>query len=284
MTPQLRTLAEGLDHPESICLGPDGALFAGGEDGQIYRIETDGGHETIAHFPGRYFLGVAADAGGRLYLCDMNNAVVMRLDPATGESDDWCVAASGSRLVCPNTGAFNPDGSMWLTDSGEMGRPAGAIVLVPAGGGDGERLDLPPLHYPNACALGRGNMLYVAESILPGVTVIRDGVREVHRMLERTVPDGIAVTEDDTVLVGCFQPNAIMAMPGWGRPEGPVETIAEDWSGLEMLTPSGLAFFGPELDKLAISTVCGWSVRAFDELPFGGRPLVLPTHGLGGRL
>jgi uncharacterized protein YjiK len=43
---QLRSLANGLDHPEGVALGPDEMLYAGGEAGQVYRIDPNGGgHE-----------------------------------------------------------------------------------------------------------------------------------------------------------------------------------------------------------------------------------------------
>ena len=36
-------LAEDLDHPEGIAWGADGFLYAGGEAGQVYRIESSDG-------------------------------------------------------------------------------------------------------------------------------------------------------------------------------------------------------------------------------------------------
>ena len=30
----------GLDHPEGIAAGKDGEAYAGGEDGQVYKIDT----------------------------------------------------------------------------------------------------------------------------------------------------------------------------------------------------------------------------------------------------
>src|SRR4029453_16282430 len=41
-------LAGGLDHPEGIAWDPSGALFAGGEAGQIYRIDLDGPGTGVA--------------------------------------------------------------------------------------------------------------------------------------------------------------------------------------------------------------------------------------------
>ncbi len=35
-----RTWANGLDHPEGVAVGPDGMIYAGGESGQVYRIES----------------------------------------------------------------------------------------------------------------------------------------------------------------------------------------------------------------------------------------------------
>ena len=35
------TFVEGLDHPEGVALGPDGNIYAGGEAGQVYRINYE---------------------------------------------------------------------------------------------------------------------------------------------------------------------------------------------------------------------------------------------------
>src|SRR5437868_13936704 len=41
--------ASGLDHPECLAFDRDGILWAGGEAGQVYRIDRDGKPETIAN-------------------------------------------------------------------------------------------------------------------------------------------------------------------------------------------------------------------------------------------
>jgi sugar lactone lactonase YvrE len=116
-TADLGTLASGLDHPEGVALGPDGNLYAGGEAGQVYRIDPSGGHEQIANTTGSV-LGVCLDAGNSIYLCDPGNHAVMRIDGATGSVDRWCESAAGAPLRVPNWAAFARDGSMWLSDSG----------------------------------------------------------------------------------------------------------------------------------------------------------------------
>ena len=38
---QISVFVEGLDHPEGIAWGLDGYAYAGGEAGQVYRIDVD---------------------------------------------------------------------------------------------------------------------------------------------------------------------------------------------------------------------------------------------------
>ena len=65
----VRTLATGLDHPEGIALGQDSLLYAGGEAGQVYRVDPtkgealsskmyDEGADVIYHAAGQSGLGL----------------------------------------------------------------------------------------------------------------------------------------------------------------------------------------------------------------------------------
>jgi gluconolactonase len=68
--PLIEILVDGLDHPESVCWDPGAAVvWAGGEAGQVYRIELEERRvETVARAPG-FVLGLAVDGRGRLVLC-----------------------------------------------------------------------------------------------------------------------------------------------------------------------------------------------------------------------
>src|SRR5918911_692977 len=90
----LRTVAEGLDHPEGVATGPDGLLYAGGEAGQVYRIDPEArAAEQIAD-TGGFVLGLCHDAAGTIYACDTGR--VVRVDAGSGAVDTFCDGAGGS--------------------------------------------------------------------------------------------------------------------------------------------------------------------------------------------
>src|SRR5829696_9854028 len=78
----LSVLAPGLDHPEGVAWGPDGKVYAGGEAGQVYRVNLeDGTFEAFAN-TGGFVLGLAHDAAGSVYACDQGLAQVVKVTPA----------------------------------------------------------------------------------------------------------------------------------------------------------------------------------------------------------
>ena len=51
-----------IDHAEGVAVHEDGSVWCGGEAGQVYRIELDGSHETVAMIEGGVLLGLALGA------------------------------------------------------------------------------------------------------------------------------------------------------------------------------------------------------------------------------
>ena len=128
-------------------------------------------------------------------------------------------------------------------------------MAVPPGGGDATVV-ADGFDYANGIALSAdATTLYVVETFdNPGVTALSltDGSRHRVADLPRTVPDGIALCDDGALLVSCFQPNHIYRIAAGG---GVPELVLDDWRGLQTLTPTNIAFFGPGGSRLAIASL-----------------------------
>ena len=62
----------GLDHPECITWGSDGYAYAGGEGGQLYRINVaENKFEQFSQAP-QFVGGMCQDGSGNLYFCSGN--------------------------------------------------------------------------------------------------------------------------------------------------------------------------------------------------------------------
>jgi len=146
----LRTVCDGLDHPEGICWCPTAqALYAGGEHGQIYRVGlTSGAVELIAQISNGFILGLAVDGDGRIYACDIGNHRVQRVHPVDGT-----ITTYGSCLAYPNYPVFAVDGCLYVSDSGSWDADADGSIMRIDPGGYTSRLDTPPLRFPNGLAL-----------------------------------------------------------------------------------------------------------------------------------
>ncbi|MBI4028389.1 MAG: hypothetical protein HY360_25615 [Verrucomicrobia bacterium] len=47
-TPQnVSIIGKGLDHPECVCIAPDGTVYAGGEAGKLYLANLGGSHVSV---------------------------------------------------------------------------------------------------------------------------------------------------------------------------------------------------------------------------------------------
>ncbi|HKF92702.1 MAG TPA: hypothetical protein VKC52_14635 [Acidimicrobiia bacterium] len=66
----IEVLVDGLDHPEGVCWDPFAeVLWAGGEAGQLYRVDLEArAAEEVSRAPG-FLLGLAGDGRGRVVLC-----------------------------------------------------------------------------------------------------------------------------------------------------------------------------------------------------------------------
>lgn len=270
------TLATGLDHPEGVAVGPDGSLFAGGEAGQIYRVGVGGAVDEIAS-TGGFIYGVVVDGSGDVFACDFGNAAIARAS-ATGEVATYSNGTAGRPMRVPNFAAFDDGGNLYVTDSGEWGDDDGIVYRIAPGGATEVWTEATP-RFPNGCCLtAGGEALLVVES--HGRAVVRVPIEDDGSAgrpepvvdLSGSQPDGIALAEDGTMFVGCYRPDRIYRIP----PGGPVEVFADDLDGVVLNQPANVAFSGPNLDRLVVSSLGGWSLVA---APAGvhGLPLRYPS-------
>lgn len=271
----LRTLAYGLDHPEGVAAGPDGALYAGGEAGQVYRVDPASGDiEQIAD-TGGFVLGVALDAAGTIYVCDAGRAAVLRIG-TDGAVDTYCERTSDGALMVPNWLAFEPDGSLLFSDSGTEGFELhdGRVVRVPPGGGDGETLELGrPVHFPNGLAVQDDGSFYLVETFTPRLSRYTPGSGlETLIDFPSSAPDGLALTADGGLVISFYYPYRLMYLPA-GATEA--EMLLDDAQGLSMPNPTNVAFYGEDMRTLAIVAHGGMFLTSL-EVPFAGKPLNRP--------
>jgi sugar lactone lactonase YvrE len=266
--PGLRTVVEGLRHPEGVCWSPDEqVLYAGGEAGEVYRFGLEGGtFERLCTVPGGSMLGIAIDGEGALYLCDTGNGCIQRVAPDGG------LRQYGAAIGYPNFAAFDGDGRLWVSDSGDWGRSTGGIVRIDPDGSTQRVID-GGLHFANGLAVHEG-WLYVVESTWPRIVRIplTGGPPEPVIVLDQVVPDGIAFDAEGGLWIGCWQPNRVYRLD----PDGALEVVVDDWSGVHAPTPTNLAFAGADLDVLVLASLGTLTVNACDP-GFTGAPLHRPT-------
>jgi gluconolactonase len=257
-------LAGGLDHPEGIALGPDSLVYAGGEAGQVYRIGADGSVTELAS-TGGFMYGVALDAALNVYACDYGNASVARITPS-GDVSTYSSGTADRAMRVPNFAAFDDEGNLYVTDSGEWGSDDGLIYRIAPDGTTmvwSDELG----RFPNGCCLSAdGGSLYVVESrgrAISRVTIADDGsAGPAEQIVDLTgaQPDGIAMATDGSFLIGHYRPDRVSLL----RPDGSVEVLAEDPDGVVLNQPANIVFVGEGLREIAVSSLGGWSLMKAD--------------------
>lgn len=265
-----RVLVDGLDHPEGVAY--DHArhlLYAGGEAGQVYRIDVIAGTVAeIARTPG-FVLGLAVDGLGRIVACDSVDGAIWVVDH--GKAGRLIDSVEGKPLRMPNFAAFAPDGTLYFTDSGGWNLDAGLTVRLDP---DGEAIvvDRTLDRFPNGCAVtADGSELWIIQS--EGADVSRIDLRAGGRpervvTLPGTVPDGIAFTEDGGAVISCYRPDRIYHLAA----DGALEILAEDPQGTLLAAPTNICFVGEGRTDLVSANLGRWHLTLIESGLVGARP------------
>jgi sugar lactone lactonase YvrE len=255
--------ADGLDHPECISVHPDGSVWAGGEAGQIYRIDADGSNMQEINNTKGFILGIAFSPDASwLAACDLKNKCVWKLDIKTNQLTKFAIGADGENFNIPNYASFTRDGKLFVTESGAFRQITGKIFCFDENG-KGTIWHHGPFNFANGLALDADEkFLYVVCTWLPGVERIAinedgsAGEREVFCTLPQTCPDGIAFDDDGNLYIGCYAPSRIYKV----SPNKEVSILVDDWEAHTISNPTNLAFGGKNFDALFTANLGRWHI------------------------
>jgi len=266
----------GLDHPECVNWGMDGYAYAGGEAGQIYRVDVHSGEAEQIASTGGFVGGLAQDGSGNVYAC--SNGAVMRIAP-DGAVDTYTTGTADEPMRVPNYPTFDGTGNLYVSDSGEWKADDGYIYKV-LPGGEASVWCRSLTQFPNGlCLNAAGDFLYVVMSLnAPRVERVRiepDGsageVEEVVQ-LPGTVPDGLAFDTDGNLYISCYRPDRVYRL----SPQGELEILAEDFEGTVIAAPTNVAFCGEDRDILLSANLGRWHLTRY-EVQATGVPLNYPV-------
>ena len=213
---------------------------------------------------GGFIYGVTVGGAGDVFACDFGNAAVMRVwRPArsrptrAARPSARCASRTSRRSTTAGTCTSRTRASGATTTGSSTGsRPGGATeVWTEATSRVPERV-LP--HRRGGRAAGGRVARSAPWSASPSGTTAAPDRRSRVVDLSGSQPDGIALAEDGTMFVGCYRPDRVYRI----APGGPAEVFAEDADGVVLNQPANVAFWGPNLDRLVVSSLGGWSLVA----------------------
>ena len=279
-TRQVETIVDGLDHPECLCFGTDGAGYAGSEDGRLFRFTMSGNKTVVGSVDGGSIGGICVDANNVVYDCDYGTLKVHAIRPDRTVRE-FSTGTSMRPMRYPNYPVFGHDGQMYISDSGDFYRANSTIYMVD--GGETTQAATDGYHFLNGLAIdGEGRWLYAIES--SASCVLRFpiqgkslGEAEVFVHLPGCVPDGLAFAESGHVYVACYAPDVIFRV----SPAGLATTLLFDPVADKLNRPTNVAFY-PNSTLLCFSNLGGFTVNVVD-VGEHGLPLNYPNIGGGNR-
>lgn len=263
-----------LDHPEGIAVHRDGSVWCGGERGQIYRIEPDGSSMEEITSSGGFSQGMAFDAEDNLFVCELKQAAILRLDAKSGALEKFADNADGRGINICNHLAFGPRGELYVSDSNAFKEPGPGIFRFEPDG-TGELWYSEPINFANGLALSAdGGYLHVAETFGNAVFRIRieedgsAGAREEVAKIPGVLPDGLAFDTVGNLYVACYEPSQVLRV----STDGTVARFIGDEEAHLFCHPTNLAF----RDGTLFTTNLGrWHITAIET---GVEGLPLPVN------
>lgn len=238
-----------LSHPEGLAVAADGAIWCGGDGGEIYRIAPDASGIELVASTGGFTLGMAFDHRGRLYTCDLGNKTVYRLDPQTRQLESF--STGGGAMRVPNYPVVDAARScLYVSDSYGFGGTGPGIWRLDLETGEGGLWYDRSLNFANGLALSLDRQwLYVVETFARRVSripILPDGSAgdaEVFVGGIERLPDGIAFDVAGNLYVSCYEPSRVFRV----TPERQMALLYDDPEAHMLCHPTNCAFRGTDL-------------------------------------
>lgn len=264
---------DGVDHNESISVGPQGEAYTTGFiTCRVWRLNIEANTaEPFTSTAPRRVLGHAVDADGNLYCAesDAPDSQVVKVTP-DGKQSVYSRGPRDGGFMSANTPVFDRHGNMYISDTGTWSKAIdGHIYRVPPGGRDAQIWFPPAVDTPNGIALDpEETFIYFVETM--GNSIGRIGIKPdgssgeyepvVH--MPRHVPDGICFDEKGRMWIACHRPDTIYVYDVHTRR---MELFAEDTQGEALRGPCDVAFAGPNREILLASSLDRATVHRFDH-------------------
>jgi gluconolactonase len=269
---QFSVFASGLDHPECCAFDRDGNLWAGGEAGQIYRIDPTGISETVANVGG-FCAGLAFSPDDREFFVCVSGVGIVSVTKS-GDCRTFATRAGDREIVAANYPVFDHGGRLYVTDSGKWMTHTGHILRFNSDG-RGEVV-AGPFGYANGLAISSDcRQLYMVES--DNDRIFRFEIGDGDRLSEPTVfaenvgrlPDGLALDVEGNLYACCYASDEIWRI----SPNGQKTLVAHDRWGILLGRPTNLAFGGANFDEIFVANLGRYTITRAN-LGIRGQPPV----------
>jgi gluconolactonase len=251
---RFEVFARGLDHPECVVMDRHGKMWAGGEAGQVYRLDTSGAVQTVAVLGG-FNAGMAfSPLDQALYVCNAKLGI-FRVE-ADGRHSLFATEVGGQKLVCPNYPVFDRRGRLYVSDSGKWKEHSGTLLRFDEHG-RGQVVG-GPFGYANGLALSADERsLFMVESDTDRIyrfEVTGDGQlspAQLHADSVGRLPDGLALDEAGNLYVACYASDEVWQI----SPTGEKMLLGWDYHAILLSRPTNLAWGGADYDVLYVANL-----------------------------
>lgn len=270
------TTSPRLAHPEGVAVHPDGSVWCGSEDGKIFRVSPDGASHTVVADLDGFTLGIAFDDDANLYVCHLDKSNVLRLGAKDFVAQP--LFSDGEGPTVPNFAVIDHfRNRLLVSDSQRLPHSYPSIWQVGLDGSSAKPWLTEPIDFANGMALSRdARTLFVAaswEHAVYRVSIDDEGkAGQLEKFVEHIpgIPDGLAVTVDNQLVIGCYEPSVVLLVDQTGKV---TELLRDDTAHL-MCHPTNIAFRGSDLFTANLGR---WHLTKI-ETTLNGPPSSLPTE------